>query len=216
MAGIGEILRGGWDATASTRRFLRDELMEGPSATGRAILGEENPLGVGIGWGRSAIGAAGILGAGVTGGASLLAVPAAVWGYAGAKGAAKWGFSKVNTPEGINNILKTGEKVGRRMMPGQKLAAKAGNAYLEGTRKMWESPMGKRKVIGAHIGIGMLFGAASASFKLNRAVDVENARRVDESGSAYEGGPGAFGGGGGRMPHASGKMVMGMHRGRNG
>jgi len=84
----------------------------------------------------------------------------------------------------------------------------------EGMRRSWEPHYGARRTLGASLGLGIVTGAAMASFRINREVAYESMARAEE-GTAY--GSGDFSSAGSsRLPHANGRMTLGMHKARHG
>jgi len=84
----------------------------------------------------------------------------------------------------------------------------------EGMRRAWEPHYGARRVLGTSLGLGIVTGAAMSSFRFNREVAYEAMARAEE-GTAY--GSGDFSSAGSsRLPHANGRMTLGMHKARHG
>jgi hypothetical protein len=195
----------------------------GFSKIGNMFVGQENPVGALIGAGQVAGGAGKHAFNATMGTVNAIGkipyagyIPRKIWSGAGAAATgignlAKLGFKDL--PTSINTINTIGGAAGS-LLGGRTIGTMAEN-YMNTTAKVWEGNFGKRKSIGAHIAGGALLGGASAFFRLNPTIDLENARRVDESGSAYEGGSGAFGSGS-KLHKAPGNLVMGAHNRRHG
>jgi len=203
----------------------------GFSKIGNLFIGQENPIGALIGAGQVAgsvpkhgfnLTRATVSGIGKGidkipyAGKFATYIPKKMWagaGYAatGIGNLAKGGFKDL--PTSLNTIGNIGGAAGS-LLGGRTIGTMAEN-YMTTSAKVWEGNFGKRKSIGGHIAGGALLGGASAFFRLNPTIDLENARRVDESGSAYEGGSEAFGSKT-KLHQAPGQMVRGMHNRRHG